>query len=281
MIQIITDSTCDLPPEIVARYGIKIIPLQLIFGDETLRDGVDISYEEFFRRLRLANPLPTTSQPPVGVFKAAFEESLREGREVLGIFISSRLSGTFATAEAAKELLPGEPITLVDSLSTSLGMGLQVIAAARAVERGASREEAAALVVRLREKVRVYFTLDTLDYLHRGGRIGGAQAFLGTLLNVKPLLILRDGRVEAYERVRTKRKALERMLEAVLSEVGPEPAFVGVLHGEAEAEAKMLAEQAQARARCREMLTSTITPVLAAHTGPGVVGIAACPNDIL
>ncbi len=281
MIQIITDSTCDLPPEIIARYGIKIIPLQLIFGDETLRDGLDISYEEFFRRLRLANPLPTTSQPPVGVFKAAFEESLREGHEVLGIFISSRLSGTFATAEAAKELLPGEPITLVDSLSTSLGMGLQVIAAARAVERGASREEAAALVVRLREKIRVYFTLDTLDYLHRGGRIGGAQAFLGTLLNVKPLLILRDGRVEAYERVRTKRKALERMLEAVLSEVGPEPAFIGVLHGEAEAEAKMLAEQAHTRARCQEMLTSTITPVLAAHTGPGVVGIVACPNGIL
>lgn len=280
MIQIITDSTCDLPPEVVARYRIKIIPLQVIFGDETLRDGVDIAYEEFFRRLRLANTLPTTSQPPVGVFKAAFEECLQAGQELLGIFISSRLSGTFATAEAAKELLPGEPITLVDSLSTSLGMGLQVITAARAIEAGASREEAAALVMRLREKIRVYFTLDTLEYLHRGGRIGGAQAFLGTLLNVKPVLILRDGRVEAYERVRTKRKALERMMEAVLSEVGPEPAFVGILHGEAEAEAKALAEQVHARTRCRELMTSRITPVLATHTGPGVVGIVACPNSL-
>lgn len=281
MIQIVTDSTCDLPPEVVARYRIKIIPLQVIFGNETLRDGVDIAYEEFFRRLRLANTLPTTSQPPVGVFKAAFEECLQAGYEVLGIFISSRLSGTFATAEAAKELLPGEPITLVDSLSTSLGMGLQVIAAARAIEAGASREEAAALMMRLREKIRVYFTLDTLEYLHRGGRIGGAQAFLGTLLNVKPVLILRDGRVEAYERVRTKRKALERMMEAVLSEVGPEPSFVGILHGEAEAEARALAEQVHARTRCRELMTSRITPVLATHTGPGVVGIVACPNGLM
>lgn len=279
MIRIITDSTCDLSPEIVAHYNIHVIPLQLIIGHDTLRDGVDISNHEFFQRLRQADAMATTSQPPVGVFRDAFQKHLSEGHEVLGIFISSLLSGTFATAEAAKEFFPGAPITLVDSLSASVGLGYQVMTAARAVEAGASREEIAQRLTRLRDKVHVFFTLDTLEYLHRGGRIGGAQAFLGTLLNIKPILMLQAGRVEGLERVRTKRKAVERMVDIALEKAGPTLAFAGVLHGDAEAEAKALAEMLQARARCQEFYTSVVTPVLGAHTGPGVVGVVVCPDS--
>lgn len=278
MIKIITDSTCDLSPEIIARYNIQVIPLQLMFGHETLRDGVDISNREFFQRLRKSDVLATTSQPPVGVFQEAFQSHLAEGHEILGIFISGILSGTFATAEAAKELFPGTPITLVDSLSTSVGLGYQVVTAARAVETGASREEAAQRIMRLRDHVHLLFTLDTLEYIHRGGRIGGAQAFLGTLLNIKPILMLQAGRVEGVERVRTKRKAVERMVDIALEKTGPTLAFAGVLHGDAEEEAKILVETLQARTHCQEFYTSTVTPVLGAHTGPGVVGVVVCQD---
>ena len=278
MIKIITDSTSDLLPEIVARYDIQVVPLQLLFGHETLRDGIDITNKEFFQRLRTSDTIATTSQPSVGTFCEVFQRNLEQGHEILGIFISGVLSGTYASAEAAKEQFPDAPITLIDSLSATIGLGYMVMTAARAAETGATRDEIAQKVLAMREKVHLYFVVETLEYLRRGGRIGGAQALMGTLLNIKPILTLQAGRVEPVERVRTKRKAVERMVEIALQQVEQSPEFLGVLHGDAEGEAQILTEQLQSRTHAQEFYSSIVTPVLGAHTGPGVVGVVVYAN---
>lgn len=274
-IAVVTDSTAYLPPDVVERLGIPVIPLQVLWGEEVLKDGVDIDPPTFYRRLQTAKVMPTTSQPSAGEFQEFFRKVAEEKKTdtIVGVFISSGLSGTVASAEAAKALLPELRIEIIDSRSTSMGQGFQAMAAAEAAQAGASLDEVVSAAIRTRENLHILFMVDTLEFLHRGGRIGGAKRFLGTALQIKPLLEL-DGVIEAVEQVRTKKKALPRMLEILQERAGGRPIFrAAVVHANAPEEAQALKSEVQALLRPQELYMAEVSPVIGTHTGPGTLGI--------
>jgi len=276
-IAIVTDSTAYIPPDLVEKYNLTVAPQVLIWGEETYQDGVDIQPDEFYERLKSAKVMPTTSQVSIASMKTIFEDLVEKDYDVLGIFLSAKLSGTIQSAIQAKDMMEkaGEKVTFVDSLSTAMAMGFQVLTVARSVEDGAGLEDAIALAEKAREHTGVYFAVDTLEFLHRGGRIGGAQRFLGTALNMKPVLAVKDGRVEAVERIRTKSKALERVLELVVDDTqGKTPIHLATLHASAEAEAIELLEKASQKLNATESILTTVSPVVGTHAGPGTVGLA-------
>jgi len=276
-IAIVTDSTAYIPSDLVQKYNLTVMPQVLIWGEETFQDGVDIQPDEFYTRLKTAKVMPTTSQVTPITAKTAFETLIEKGYDVLGIFLSTKLSGTIQSVIQAKEMMgnAGEKVTFVDSNSIAMAMGFQVLTVARAVEDGANLAEAVSLAEKAREHTGVYFAVDTLEFLHRGGRIGGAQRFLGTALNMKPVLAVQDGRVEAVERIRTKRKALDRVLELVMEQArGKTPVRLATLHAAAEEEARTLLDKASTEMNAAESIMSTVSPVVGTHAGPGTVGLA-------
>lgn len=274
-VAIVTDSTAYLPQNFLQEYQIAVAPQILIWGDETFEDGVDIQPDEFYRRLKTATVMPTSSQVSIPKFKSIFESLLDQGKQVLAILISSKLSGTIDSAVQAKELLPGAPIEIVDSYTTAMAMGFQVLTVARAAQEGASLQECKRLAEEARNNTGVIFAVDTLEFLHRGGRIGGGSRFLGTALNIKPLLEITGGRVEALERVRTRKKSLQRLIEIVEERTrGKSPLRLATLHANAEQEAVELLEEANRHLQPLETILSTVSPVIGAHAGPGTVGIA-------
>ncbi len=277
-VAIVTDSTAYIPEDALRGLDVHIVPLQLIWGDQTYRDGIDITPEEFYSRLPEASVPPTTSQPSPAAFRAVYEKLLEEGSDVLSVHISSKLSGTMDSAIQARQTFPAAHIELVDTLTTSLGMGFAILEAARAAAQGASLTDCKALVEKAVSNSKVFFLLNTLEFLRRGGRIGGAQAFLGTALNLKPILEVRDGRVEALERVRTYAKAQDRLLDIFQQEIGSQrPVRIGVLHANAPEEAARMLERAKALfnvADVRETILAPVSPVVGTHTGPGTIGLA-------
>jgi DegV family protein with EDD domain len=276
-VAVLTDSTAYIPDPILKQYNIFTIPLFVVWNGQSLRDGVDITPQEFYQRLATAKTMPTTSQPSAQDMKNAFQNLLDQGYDVLGIFISSKLSGTVQSAHQALEMMPqaASRIAVVDSLSTAMAMGFQVVQAARAAQQGASLTECQQAALTAQANSSVYFVVDTLEFLHRGGRIGGAQALLGTALNIKPLLELRAGRIEAVEKIRTKSKAIERMIELTAERVaGRTPVRLAAVHANAEAEAQALLEAAAAKMNPVETFFASVSPVIGVHTGPGVVGLA-------
>jgi DegV family protein with EDD domain len=276
-VAIVTDSTAYLPGELLKEYSITVTPQVLIWGDETFQDGVDIQPDEFYRKLKTAKIMPTTSQVAIVTMKTAFEKLLEAGYDVLGIFISAKLSGTMQSAIQAREMLPkaADKIVLVDSNSTSMAMGYHVLTVARASQAGANLPECQKLAEAARNHTGVYFVVDTLEFLRRGGRIGGAQAMLGSILNFKPLLELRDGRIESIEKIRTKGKAINRMIDLVVERAaGRTPVRLATLHANAEAEARAALEGAAARLNPVEQILASVSPVIGSHAGPGTVGLA-------
>ncbi|HUI87817.1 MAG TPA: DegV family protein [Anaerolineales bacterium] len=276
-IAFVTDSTAYIPEELSHAYNITVVPLVLIWGDQNYRDGVDIRPDEFYTRLRTAKVMPTTSQVPVLEMQHAFQELIDRDFDVLGVFISDKLSGTFQSALQARQALgsAADKVALIDSNTTSMAMGYVLLAAARAAQQGAGLNDCAALAERAREHVGVYFVVDTLEFMHRGGRIGGATRFIGSALNLKPILALKDGRVEAEDRVRTKSKALERVLELVSEKVvGKTNIRVATVHANAEQEARELLQRASAHLGAIESILSPVSPVVGVHAGPGTVGLA-------
>jgi DegV family protein with EDD domain len=277
MIKIVTDSTAYLPEAFIREHDIRVVPLCVHFGDEAYREGVELSNEEFYTRLKEAPALPTTSQPSAGEFHRVFEELVKDGHEIVTLTISAKLSGTWNSAMAAKEMLPDAGISVIDTESTSIGLHLLVSAAIQAIATGATRQEVVDQIEEIKERMCVFFVVDTLEYLARGGRIGNAKAFVGTLLKVKPILALQDGAIEPVEQVRSKRKALNRMLELVqahLASNGHE-AKVGLANALVLDEAKAFGQEVQARLGCPEPFVSDLGPVIGTHTGPGVIGIGA------
>ena len=219
-IAFVTDSTAGMPADQVKKYDVSIVPLQVLFGTEAFRDGIDLTQKEFFSRLKAAKTLPTTSQPSVSDFEATYTKLLADPTvdSVISVQISSRLpSGTYSSAAQAAERVSagtGKKISVIDSYTAYMGEGLMVINGARTAEKGASQDEIVKMIEDvMRPKMQILLLVDTLEYLARGGRIGGAQAFLGGLLNIKPILYVREGRIEPLERVRTRRKAMERLAE--------------------------------------------------------------------
>ena len=276
-VAIVTDSTAYLPNDILKQYSITVTPQILIWGDETYQDGVDIQPDEFYQKLSTAKTMPTTSQVAIVTMKSTFEKLLEAGYDVLGIFLSAKLSGTMQSATQALEMLPkaASKIAILDSNSTAMAMGFHVLAAARLAQSGGSLSECLKLAEEARKHTGVYFVVDTLEFLRRGGRIGGAQAMLGSALNLKPLLELRDGRIESVEKVRTKGKAINRMIDLVVEKtVGCTPVRLATLHANAEAEAKSALATAAARLNPVEQILACVSPVIGSHAGPGTVGLA-------
>lgn len=276
-IAVVTDSTAYIPSDLVQKHNLTVTPQVLIWGEETFQDGVDIQPDEFYARLKTAKSMPTTSQVTPITMKTTFENLIDKDFDVLGIFLSAKLSGTIASAIQAKEMMgsAGEKVTYVDSNSVAMAMGFQVLAVVRAIEDGANLEDAVALAEKARDLTGAYFAVDTLEFLHRGGRIGGAKRFLGTALNVKPVLAILDGRVEAVEQIRTKRKAVERVLELVSEQVkGKAPVHLATLHAAAEEEARILLDKASNELDASESIMAPVSPVVGTHGGPGLVGLA-------
>lgn len=275
-VAVVTDSTAYLTDELVSEFGITVIPLVVIWGEETLKDNVDISSDEFYNRLPSASVMPSTSQPSIQAFADAFKALDAEGYDILTVVISSGLSGTLDSATQAKKMLPDANITLLDSRTSSLPLAFMVLAAARAAKQGASLEECTKIAETIRDHSQVFFAVDTLEFLHRGGRIGGASRFLGTALGLKPILYLKEGKVEALEKVRTSKKAQNRLLDIVGEGVeGKTPInFIGVVHAASEDVAQKILDQVKERFNPDELMLSELSPVIGTHIGPGAVGIS-------
>ena len=270
---IVLDSTADLPDAADRFPNWRIVPLYVRFGDESLRDGVDISAGEFYERLRGSSVFPTTSQPTPGDFLACYDE-LGGYERVFSLHISARVSGTFASAEtAAREL--GARVRAIDTETASASIAMLALAIQRRLERGTSDEEIDGLVERYRHERGLLFTVDTLEFLQRGGRIGKAAAFAGTLLQVKPILSIRDGEVEPVKRVRGERKAFAELAAALETETEDEPAYrLGVAHAAApERAAELEALVREQRPRADLELVVTLGAVIGSHAGPGTLAL--------
>ena len=281
MIHIVTDSTCEAPIELLTRANITSVPLAVIFGQESYRDGIDMTREQFWARLPKNDKLPTTSQVTPAQFEQAFKRITDEGDEVIVLPISAKLSRTYESALVARDALAGQPIDVVDSQSTSVGLGLLVQKAAEMVEAGATRAEIVAALEQARTKVHILFTLQTLEYLQRGGRIGKAQAFMGTLLQFKPLLSITDGEILPAARVRSMSKAIDAMQDLLLDQVkarGPE-VRIAVTHADSADLAADVAAALSQRFGTQRSFVSALGPVLGTHVGPGTIGAAAYSGD--
>lgn len=277
-VRIVTDSTADLPHELAHNLGISIVPLNVIFGDEQFADGVDLTGPEFYAKLGSIKGLPTTAQPAPGLFSNLYELLTSDGSDVLSIHLSSELSGVVNSAKLAADSVglleppDGSPrVCVLDSRALSMCLGWMAVYAARAAHAGASLTEIEALVRDMIPRVHIFGAFDTLDMLQRGGRIGMAQAFLGNMLAVKPIIGLRDGRAEPMERVRTKSKALQRIADIVAAQGSLEA--LCVVHGYDEEDADKLVDMLAAIYPREQILISHIGAVLGTHIGPRAVGV--------
>jgi DegV family protein with EDD domain len=274
-VAIVTDSTTYLPINLVEKYNITVLPQVLIWGEETFRDGIDIQPDEFYQRLEKASVMPSTSQVLPADFKKVFQNLLDQDYHVLAMLVSSKLSGTISSAYQACVEMPGAPVELVDTETVAMATGFQILHVARAAEQGASLAECKFLAEESRQNTGLFVTVNTLEFLHRGGRIGGGTRFLGTALNLKPILEIKEGRLEGIERVRTRGKALNRVVELVEEQIkGRQPVRLASLHANSPSDAQYMLEKLKERMEVDEEITSTVSPVVGTHAGPGTVGIA-------
>jgi DegV family protein with EDD domain len=273
-ITVVTDSSTYLPDDLVKQYGIQIIPLNVHFSGTLYKDTVDITEEEFFRKLAEAPELPSTSQPSAGEFVEVFRQAAQGADGVIAVVLSSSLSGTYASAMAAKDMLPEIPIAVVDSRTTTMGQGFLVLAAARAAAEGKSLPEIVALVEGLVSHMNVIFMPDTLKYLAKGGRIGNASAFMGSMLSIKPLLEVAGGVVEPLEKVRTRSKAVARMMGVLKERCDGRPVHVAVINSLAPYEAEEIRKEVAASfPQCKDLFVTGVSPVIGTHVGPGCLGL--------
>ncbi|MCH8848869.1 MAG: DegV family protein [Chloroflexi bacterium] len=270
-VKIVTDSTSDMPPELAAELGVTVIPLTVFFGEEAFKDGIDITRDEFMTRLTTGGVFPHTSQPSPGDFVEVYKKLTEAGDDVVSIHISDKLSGTLNSARGAVQELPNARIELVDTQLTSLALTLVVRAAAVAASGGATAEEVVRIADEASSKIDLFFLLDTLEYLSKGGRIGKAQALIGGLLSIKPVLKLVDGELHPHEKVRTRAKALARMKE--IAAEGAPYEEIALIH-ELPAEDVREFEDVLRPLSKAPLLTGRIGSVIGTHTGPNVIGFA-------
>jgi DegV family protein with EDD domain len=276
VIRIVTDTDSNLPQDVVDEYGITLVPIQIIFGDKVLRERIDLTDAESYRMMSAAKELPKTSQPPIGAFKTAYEDILagEPDAQILSIHISNKLSGTIASARQAADLLPDADITLFDTLSASLGQGLMVVRAAEMARQGADVAAILKTLEAMRERMEVFFVLNTLEYLAKGGRIGKASHLVGQLLDIKPILVLEDGEIDAHSRHRTWRRAVDALCELIMASAeGAESIHIGVLHAVSEEPARALAGELAEALKPATLILGEVGPGLGVHTGPGALGL--------
>ena len=273
---LVTDSTSDIPADLLRQHQIYVAPLHIMWGRDHYIDGVDITPAEFYERLGRESQLPTTSQPSpqefVGVYERAIQETGAPG--ILALTISADLSGTYASAVAAASMVDF-PVEVVDLRTASIATGLSVLKLAEVRDSGMALPEALALAQSYMTRSKLIFSVDTLEYLHKGGRIGGARRLLGTALNIKPVLQVIAGRVEPRESVRTRKRVLGRLIEIFEVEADPaKPLNLGILHANAPEDAEALATALQERMQPEMLVITQIAAVISVHTGPGAVGFS-------
>jgi DegV family protein with EDD domain len=277
-VAIVTDSTADLIPELVAQHAITVVPLTVNLDGRSYLDGVDITAAEFYQKLQQSSSHPTTSQPSPGQFIEAYERLLADHEEVVSIHISPKLSGTMGSAQQAARMIGGERVQVIDSQFASMPLAALVLVAANRAATGADASEVIEDVTRVREATRCFFAVSTLEYLRRGGRIGAAGALLGSVLQIKPILAIEEGQVVPLERVRTHDRALLRLVELAQSVDRGAGLCVVIGHAAAEPAAQALAERLDGIAE--SLVIQPLGPVVGAHVGPGTVGVAAYPTEL-
>jgi DegV family protein with EDD domain len=276
-IRIVTDSSCDLPPEIIQEHRITVIPLFINVGDQSYLDGVDLSHQEFYERLPGFRPAAKTAAPGPEVFRKTFEQLASEGAtEILSIHVSAKLSAIVDIARTAAKETTRLPVTVFDSRQLSLGTGFQVLAAAHAAAEGRSLNEILSMLEGQLRRTHVFAALDTLEYLKRSGRMNFASSALGTLLQIKPFMKMYNGEPTA-ERVRTRKGAIKRLVE-LLEEYGPYEK-IALLHSHARQRAEALLQEVRGLLPEGDIWVEEITPVLGAHIGPGVIGFACISKE--
>ena len=273
-IKIFTDSICDVPDEYVERYGIRVMPLTVNFGDESFKDGIDLTLIEFLAMLEKSEVLPTTSQVPPAEFFKAYREEIALGNKVISIHGSSQLSGTYNSAVMAKEQI-GEPdIHIIDSMGVSLGAGMLVIKAARLVEEGLEAIEIVKEIEASKQKMKYFFILDTLKYLQKGGRLSISASMLGSILNIKPILTVVNGKLELSEKSRGIKKAIYSLLNTIKENGWSlDGKIVGINHIADPEHMRMLAEELKKEYCIKEIIRGEVGSVVATHGGPGAVAV--------
>lgn len=277
-IAVVTDSTAYLPPKSQLGLPIFTIPLHVIWGDETFKDNVDITPEVFYERLGTSKVMPSTSQPSPQEFIELYEKVAKEYDEILSIHISAKLSGTVDSALHAQKYLANKiKIEVIDSQSTSMGLGFLALMAARKIKSGENLQKTKGLIESARDRVKIFFILRTLEFLRRGGRIGSASALLGAALNLKPILMVDDGEIKPFVKVRTMQKALVKLSEIFKSTVsGRTPVHLAIIHAGAQSDAEFLQNEIKKQLEkndLAELVNAGISPVIGTHAGPGAVGI--------
>ena len=282
--KIVTDSAVDLPEEMFVQLGIERMPLLISFGTEVLRSGIDIQAEEFYRRL-VANKdnLPTTSQPSVGEFVELYRRVGQTDKDIISVHVSSGLSGTLNSATQAAKQCPELHITLIDTKTLSAAEGFQVVAVAQAIRRGYTVEQIVKRAQEVGDQTEIFFTLDTLYYLQKGGRIGRVQAMAGALLNLKPVITVDKGpgTYITVAKGRSMSKSIALIADQVYEKMKDRPAWVHVLHTNSPDQAQALHDLILTRMPKVKLTRGQIVPVLGVHTGPGCVGAVCGPLDIL
>lgn len=280
-VRVVTDSTADLPFDVAEKLGIAVIPLSVIFGDSAFRDGVDMTPSEFYSKLAASTKLPTTSQPTPGEFSDLYDGLSWETKAVLSIHISSKMSGTVQAARAARKGLEGLKVEIVDSGLVSIPLGMTVVAAARAAERGAALDELVSLVHDLAGRARVYFTVETLEYLSKGGRIGRARALAGRLMNVRPILTIEEGIIAPAARARGPRDVLDKLLELTANELTADcGGMLGIVHAQRPDVVGRIQSAFFDRFRFDEAMVAELGGIVGTHVGPGAWGVSYFRNGV-
>lgn len=274
---IVTDSASSLPAGIARELGLRLVPMSVVLGDQTYREGVDMDRDALYALLRRGE-MPTTSQPAPGDFLQVFQPLVEAGQQVVAVLVTGKASGTVQSARIAADMLPAGAVSIIDSASFGMGTGLMAMAAAEAAKAGQTLEEIEQLLAELRQAHRIYLAVPTLKYLQKSGRVNMTQALMGKLLNIKPVLGVEDGAVNVVDKARSWQAALNRVLVMAREAVGERPAVVAVQHADDPAAAAELATKVRAELNVDQLYISELSASLAMHGGPGMLGLAVYPR---
>lgn len=272
-VAVVTDSSASLPADLARDLGIRVVPIMLVLNGHTFHDGIDITPGELYRLLRSTTHSPTTSSPSIGDFLRVYAAAAKTASGIVSIHMSPKLSATCTSARAASQLVDDLPIRVLDSRTAAMAQGFVVLEAARAAADGADLETVVARAQAVASRVHLLATIGTLEYLHRGGRIGGAAALLGTALQIKPVLYLADGHVDVFAKPRTQTKATKVMLKQISQQANGRPLHLAIFHADVPGQAEELRARIAQEFHCVELYVTEMTPVMGAHTGPGVLGV--------